>query len=61
MKTYGSGKWNEDGIKVIKVILPVDFNDVLRFFNQKKGATKMTLLSKSKLAIFNISPANVID
>ena len=49
------------GIKVIKSVLPVDFNDVTSFFIQKKGTTKMTLISKSKLAIFNVSPANVID
>ena len=49
------------GIKVTKSILPVDFNDVMSFFIQKKGATKMTLIPKSKLAIFDVSPANVID
>ena len=49
------------GIKVIKVVLPVDFNDVTSFFIQKKGTTKMTLILKSKLSIFNESPANVID
>ena len=49
------------GIKVIKSVLPVDFNDVTSFFIQKKGTTKMTLIPKSKLAIFKESPANVID
>ena len=49
------------GIKVIKSVLPVDFNDVTSFFIQKKGTAKMTLIPKSKLAIFNVSPANVID
>ena len=48
-------------MKVIKIVLPVDFNDVTSFFIQKKGTTKMTLIPKSKLAIFNVSPANVID
>ena len=49
------------GIKVIKSILPVDFNDVMSFFVQRKGATKMTLIPKSKLDIFEVSPANAID
>ena len=49
------------GIKVIKSILPVDFNDVMSFFIQKKGATKIMLILKSKLAIFDVSPANVLD
>ena len=48
-------------IKVIKSILPVDFNDLMSFFIQKKGPKKMTLIPKSQLAIFNVSPANVID
>ena len=48
------------GIKVIKSILPLDFNDVMSFFIQKKGATKMTLIPKSKLATFDVSPANAI-
>ena len=43
------------GIKVIKSILPVDFNDVMSFFIQKKGATKMMF------SIFDVSPANVFD
>ena len=49
------------GIKVIKSILPLDFNDVMSFFIQKKGATKMTLIPKLKLAIFDVSSANAID
>ena len=48
------------GIKVIKSILPVDLN-VMSFFIQKKGATKITLIPKSKCAIFDISPVNIID
>ena len=50
-----------DGIKAIKSILPLDFSDVMSFFIQKKGATKMTLIPKSKLAIFDVTPANAID
>ena len=49
------------GIKVIKSILPVDFNDAMSFFIQRKGTAKMTLIPKSKLAIFDVSPANAID
>ena len=49
------------GIKLIKSILPADFNDVMSFFILQKGETKMTLIPKSKLAIFDVSPANVID
>ena len=49
------------GIKAIKSILPVDFNDAMSFFTPKKRATKMTLIPKSKLAIFDVSPANAID
>ena len=49
------------GIKVIKSVLPVDFNDVMSFSIQKKRTTKMTLIPKSKLAIFDPSPANVVD
>ena len=49
------------GINVIKSILPVDVNDITNFFIQKKGVTKLTLIHKSKLAIFDVSPANVID
>ena len=49
------------GINVIKSISPVDFNDVMSFFIQKKGATKMTLIPKLKLAIFDVSSANAID
>ena len=48
-------------IKVIKSVLPVDFNDVTSFFIQKNGTTKMMLIPQSKLANFNVSPANVID
>ena len=44
------------GIKVIKNILAVDFNDVMSFFIQKKGTRKMALIPKSKLAIFDVSP-----
>ena len=50
-----------DGINVIKSISPVDFNDVMSFFILKKGETKMTLIPKSKLVIFDVSPANAID
>ena len=49
------------GIKVIKSILPVGFNDVMSFSIQKNGLTKVTLVPKSKLAISNLSPANAID
>ena len=57
MDPAGEVRWNRS----IKNILPVDFNDVMSFFIQKNGATKMTLLPKSKFAIFNVSPANAID
>ena len=49
------------GIKFIKSISLVDFNDVMSFSIQKKRPTKMTLVPKSKLAIFKVSLANVID
>ena len=49
------------GIKVIDSVLPVDFNDVMTFSIQKTGPTKMALVPKSKLTIFNVSLGNVID
>ena len=49
------------GIKLIESILPADFHDAMSFFIQQKGETKMTLIPKSNLAIFEVSPANVID
>ena len=49
------------GRKLIKSILPADFNDVMSFFIQQKEETKMTLISKSNLPIFDVSPANIID
>ena len=49
------------GIKLIKSILPADFNDVMSFFIQQKEETKMTLIPKSNLDILDVSPANVID
>ena len=42
------------GIRIIKSILPVDFSGMISLFFQKKGATKMLLLPKSKLVIFNV-------
>ena len=48
-------------IKLVKSILPADFDDVMSFFIQQKLETKMMLIPKSNLAIFDISPANVID
>ena len=49
------------GIKLIKSVLPADFNDVMSFFILQKGEKKMTLIPKSNLAIFDVSPANIID
>ena len=57
MDPVGGIRWN----KVIKSILQVDFNDVMSFFIQKKWATNMTLIPKSKLTTFDVSPANAID
>ena len=48
------------GITIIKSILPVDLNDIMSFFIQKKGTPKMALLPKSKLSILNVSSANTI-
>ena len=45
------------GIRIRKSILPVDLNDIMSFFIQKNGSTKVVLLTKSKLGIFNMSPA----
>ena len=50
-----------DPVGGMRRISPVDLNDIMSFFIQKKGATKMALYPKSKLGIFNVSPVNTIN